>query len=192
MVPWRHTQNNSWLLIPYRLANNDLHNLIWSTYYIWWSENTLDLHITLKLSRNCVVWKLYSGSKILTYLYRCTEFLGSLLTSWIIAYEKWSWRKTVSIKNHQKRGNIRTWKPMSLFVETWWKGLASLSPAKPNPDLYLTKCCDFSRKFPFQVPGNQKNWQNRRKPETILLFCWWHLWSATPIHLAASTDRILC
>ena len=42
---------------------------------------------------------------------------------------------------------------MSLFVETWWQGLASVSPAKPNPDLYLTKCCDFSRKFPFKVSG---------------------------------------
>ena len=44
--------------------------------------------------------------------------------------------------------------------------------SKPSPDLYLTKCCDFSRNFSFQVSRNQKNWQNQQKPETILPFCW--------------------
>ena len=73
---------------------------------------------------------------------------------------------------------------MSLFVETWWQGLASLSPAKPNPDLYLTKGWDFSRKFPFQVSGNQKNQQNQQKPETILPFCWWcDHWHTTKVSI---------
>ena len=36
-------------LIPHRMANNGLCNVMQSTYYIWWSEIALGLHIALKL-----------------------------------------------------------------------------------------------------------------------------------------------
>ena len=32
-------------------------------------------------------------------------------------------------KNLKNTGNISAWEPTSLFVETWWQGLALLSPA---------------------------------------------------------------